>query len=104
MQENNKFATIIITKIEKYKMINQDNIKFAKNLFLTPQVSVTAVVHGKQESQLARPAFLYKEGLTGAERGTATHAFLQAADFALAALDLEAEIRRQIEEICDDTL
>lgn len=46
MQENNKFATIIITKIEKYKMINQDNIKFAKNLFLTPQVSVTAVVSG----------------------------------------------------------
>ena len=61
------------------------------------KVSVTAVVHGKQESQLARPAFLYKEGLTGAERGTATHAFLQSADFALAALDLDAEIRRQTE-------
>lgn len=44
MQQNNKFVTIIITKKEKYKMVNQDNTN--KNLFLTPQSKITAVTSG----------------------------------------------------------
>lgn len=59
------------------------------------KVSVTAVVHGREDTLLQRPAFMYKDGLTGAERGTATHTFLQAADMAAAARDLEGEIERQ---------
>lgn len=62
------------------------------------KVSVTAVVHDTQSVELNRPAFLYKEGLTGAEQGTATHSFLQAADFDLAAKNLKEEIQRQIDK------
>ena len=75
----------------------QDPKKFLRTI--PGKVSVTAVVHGEREEQLSRPAFLYKEGLTAAERGTAMHAFLQAADLKLAASDLEAEIRRQTEAL-----
>ena len=40
---------------------------------------------------------MYKEGLTGAEQGSALHAFLQHADLAAAARDPEGEGRRQLE-------
>lgn len=61
------------------------------------KVSVTALVHAATETTLQRPSFLYKEGLTAAERGTALHAFLQYADFAAAKRDVRAEARRQVE-------
>ena len=60
------------------------------------KVSVTALVHKAQELSLQRPAFLYKEGLTAAERGTALHAFLQYADLAAAKIDPKAEAQRQM--------
>lgn len=40
------------------------------------------------------PAFLSKDGLTAAQRGTATHAFMQYADYEKASLNVEAEIER----------
>ena len=61
------------------------------------KVSVTALVHGVQEPVLERPAFLQKEGLTAAERGTALHAFLQNADLQAAAQDVRKEAKRQLE-------
>ncbi|MBQ6267025.1 MAG: helicase-exonuclease AddAB subunit AddA [Clostridia bacterium] len=42
----------------------------------------------------ARPAFMSKEGLTPAQRGTATHRFMEFADFRAAAADPAAELRR----------
>ena len=42
----------------------------------------------------ARPAFLSESGLTAAQRGTATHAFMQYADYARAKADVGAEIER----------
>lgn len=59
------------------------------------KVSVTALTHGQQEALPARPAFMSKSGLSGAERGTALHAFLQQADLARAAADPAAELARQ---------
>lgn len=61
------------------------------------KVSVTALAHTGEELIPARPAFMYKEGLTGAEQGSALHAFLQHADLAAAAKDPEGEGRRQLE-------
>ncbi|WP_394964350.1 UvrD-helicase domain-containing protein [Candidatus Allofournierella excrementigallinarum] len=61
------------------------------------KVSVTALARTGEELIPARPAFMYKEGLTGAEQGSALHAFLQHADLAAAAKDSEAEGRRQLE-------
>lgn len=48
----------------------------------------------KGERYLARPAFLSNEKLTGAEKGTALHAFMQFADFAAARADIRAELSR----------
>ena len=61
------------------------------------KVSVSAVVHAAQPVALERPAFLQKSGMTGAERGTAIHAFMQSVPFDGPAPDLAAEVRRQTE-------
>ncbi len=52
----------------------------------------------EQYAAMARPAFLGKNGLTPAERGTAMHTFLQFADFEKARNDVSAESRRLVEE------
>ncbi len=44
------------------------------------------------------PAFLQKEGLTPAQKGTALHTFMQYADFAAAAADPMAEAQRLLKE------
>ena len=69
------------------------------------KVSVTALTHEAQDPILERPGFLYKEGLTAAEKGTALHAFLQHADLAAAAADPEGEAKRQVEaKLLDEAL
>ncbi len=45
----------------------------------------------------ARPAFLSKAGLTPAQRGTATHKFMQFADYTAAAADITKELSRLTE-------
>ena len=61
------------------------------------KVSVSAVVHAARPVAMERPAFLQKSGMTGAERGTAIHAFMQSVPFDGPAPDLTAEVRRQTE-------
>ena len=61
------------------------------------KVSVSAVAHAARPVALERPAFLQRSGLTGAERGTAIHAFMQSVPFDGPAPDLDAEVRRQID-------
>lgn len=61
------------------------------------KVSVSAVTHAARDVALERPAFLQKSGLTGAERGTAIHAFLQSMPFDAAEPDLDAEVQRQLD-------
>ena len=63
---------------------------------LPAKLSVSAISHGDAPPVLSRPAFLYKEGLTAAERGTAQHSFLQFANLAAASQDLAAEIDRLV--------
>ena len=59
------------------------------------KVSVSAVAHAARPVALERPAFLQKSGMTGAERGTAIHAFMQSVPFDGPAPDLAAEAQRQ---------
>ena len=59
------------------------------------KVSVSAVAHAARPVALERPAFLQKSGMTGAERGTAIHAFMQSVPFDGPAPDLAAEVKRQ---------
>ncbi len=62
--------------------------------------SVAVIAHKADEkdySFTSKPAFMSKGGLTPAARGTATHRFMQFADFANAKQDLSAEIERLYE-------
>ena len=43
---------------------------------------------------VSRPAFLQAEGMTAAQKGTATHTFMQFADYAAAARDVTGEVQR----------
>ena len=69
----------------------------------TPLLSVPAQLAASQLSHQAlsrqhvavsRPAFLQKEGMTAAQKGTALHTFMQYADFAAAARDPMGEAER----------
>ena len=62
------------------------------------KVSVTALVHSAEEATLQRPSFLYKEGLTAAEKGTALHAFCSTRILRPPAPMWRAEARRQVEK------
>ena len=56
--------------------------------------SLNEAEHGFTYFAAAEPAFLGKNGLTPAERGTATHRFAEVCDFQNAQDDLEAEMQR----------
>lgn len=60
--------------------------------------SVSAVAHADAEPVLQRPSFMYAEGLTAAERGTALHAFMQFANLRAAAQNPAAERDRLVEQ------
>ena len=60
--------------------------------------AVTHVSRAHDYAATAVPAFLRKDKLTAAEKGTATHAFMQFADWARAAADVEAEKERLVAE------
>lgn len=51
-----------------------------------------------QYAATARPAFLSKQGLTPAERGTALHSFMQFCDYTAAQADLEQERERLVKQ------
>ena len=55
------------------------------------------MAHAARPVALERPAFLQKSGMTGAERGTAIHAFLQSVPFDGPAPDLRQEVQRQVD-------
>ena len=55
----------------------------AQEVNIPVKVSVTGLVHQRDEIILERPGFMSAAGLTAAEMGTALHAFLEHADFAL---------------------
>lgn len=45
----------------------------------------------------SRPAFMSSGGLTPAQRGTATHKFMQFSDYAAARADIESELARLVD-------
>lgn len=65
---------------------------------LPAKVAASALAHKQSaragERYLSRPAFLSREKLNSAEKGTALHSFMQFADFAAAREDIGAELRR----------
>ncbi len=64
---------------------------------LPVKVSVSALSHKNADPVLEKPAFLYKQGMSAAQKGTALHRFLQLADLAAARADLPAELDRLVQ-------
>ncbi|MBQ8550446.1 MAG: UvrD-helicase domain-containing protein [Clostridia bacterium] len=70
---------------------------FADCVAAKAKISVSDIVSEKKDPSFeftARPAFLSSKGLTPAQRGTATHKFMQFADYDAAAEDLNTELLR----------
>ncbi len=64
------------------------------------KASVTEVAHKAEKTDYSftsTPAFMTKKGMTSSQIGTATHRFMQFADFVTAEADIEAEIERLYE-------
>ncbi len=71
---------------------------FAEEAILPSKLSVTQITSrgGKQRVSLSTPRFLQSEQMSGAERGTAVHTFLQFADFVRCRENLQAEVDRMV--------
>ncbi len=62
---------------------------------LPSKLAVSEIAKGERAFAYApRPGFLQEQGLTGAEKGTVLHRFMQFADYERASRDPEEEIRR----------
>lgn len=73
---------------------------FSELLSIQSKASVTSIVHKADESKyqfMSRPAFMNEGGLTAAEKGTATHKFMQFCDFGKAEVSVENEKERLYE-------
>ncbi len=120
--ENNSFKisiqdpSVFIEDVEQQddesvnnKLIFDDNVDISalKEMFefkypnsyetnVPSKVSVTELIKGDDDSFYfsERPEFMSKAGLTPAERGTAAHKFMQFADYAAAAKDIDEELLR----------
>ncbi len=69
---------------------------YAYSSKVAAKTSVSDIVSSSDDEHdfSARPAFLSKAGLTPAQRGTATHKFMQFADYDNAKVDIQAELER----------
>ncbi len=73
---------------------------FSDILSLESKASVSQIAkaeHGEEYDFSAVPAFMQEQGLTGAQKGTATHKVMQFLNFANAEQDLYAELTRLYE-------
>ncbi|HZJ78658.1 MAG TPA: helicase-exonuclease AddAB subunit AddA [Clostridia bacterium] len=74
-----------------------------KNLALSEVVAKRAASELKESGinrqffAALKPAFMNEKGLTPAQKGTATHKFMQFSDYKAAKFDLESEIKRLVE-------
>ena len=74
---------------------------YAPLLGVPAMLAASQLSHEKLSRQYVAhnpPAFLQKEGMTAAQKGTALHTFMQYADFAAAAADPMAEAQRLLKE------
>ena len=86
------------TEIDREEILSRFNYEypygFLSNVYAKTSVSEIVATDKTGNDFKSRPAFLSKKGLTPAERGTATHKFMQYADYYAAAKDLETELLR----------
>lgn len=61
------------------------------------KMSVSQLAKGEESKSLERPSFMYAEGLSAAEAGSALHSFMQFADYTAAGQNFAAEVERLVE-------
>ncbi|MBR6572415.1 MAG: UvrD-helicase domain-containing protein [Clostridia bacterium] len=86
--------------VKELKLAYNYKYPFEALLALEAKASVTDIVHKSDEKTYqfkSRPAFMSKDGLSGAEKGTATHKFMQYCDFDKAKADINSEKDRLYE-------
>lgn len=99
VREEEEFIKDLCIEKEEIKKRFEYVYPFEELKDVKSKTSVSDVVHGEDaENEFKlRPAFVSKTGLTPAERGTATHKFMQFADYTAAAENLADEINRLTE-------
>ncbi len=73
---------------------------FAKETMIPAKISVSELAHQSNQTEYSfttKPAFLSKNQLTPAQRGVATHMFMQFCDLQKAQKDADAELERLVE-------
>ncbi|MEE0928133.1 MAG: helicase-exonuclease AddAB subunit AddA [Acutalibacteraceae bacterium] len=87
-------------RVNRLREIYDYEYPYKELLGLESKTSVTDIVH-KADDKLyrftARPSFMQQDGLSSAERGTATHKVMQHIDFDKAKISLKNEIERLTE-------
>ncbi len=86
--------------VKELKDVYSYRYPFEALLNLEAKASVTDIVHKSDEKIYqfsSRPAFMSKDGLSGSEKGTATHKFMQYCDFDKVQIDIGEEKERLYE-------
>ena len=107
-QENKAFR---LTAQPDEQLVKRLEASFARKIereelaFVPVKMSVSSIVKTKGGSIRKRPSFMYKSGLTAAEKGTAQHSFMQFANYESAKNNLPAEIERLVAQgYLDDSM
>lgn len=82
----------IISRIKKAASFEYP---YASQTDIPSKFSVSEILNSEKETVFdfkTKPDFMSEKGMSGAERGTALHTFMQFADFKAAAKDLEGEV------------
>ena len=86
--------------ISKLKSLSEYVYPYDTQSQISSKVSVSEISKG--ESNVfdfeSKPDFMYSESMTGAQRGTALHTFMQYADYSKAREDTEKELDRMVKE------
>lgn len=86
--------------IKKLKALSEYVYPYNVQSQISSKVSVSEISKGEGEvfDFESKPDFMHSESMTGAQRGTALHTFMQYADYSKAAVDAEKELDRMVEE------
>ncbi|MBR5558744.1 MAG: helicase-exonuclease AddAB subunit AddA [Oscillospiraceae bacterium] len=72
---------------------------FAQDCLSPSKFAVSQLTHRQEEEYFCtvRPAFMNEQGMTSAQKGSATHKFMEYADYSAAATSFEEELQRLVD-------
>jgi len=86
--------------VEKIKKLSEFSYKYSLQSQISSKLSVSEISKGQGEvfDFESKPDFMHSEQMTGAQRGTALHTFMQFADYNKASENPEKELDRMVSE------